>query len=134
MANKELAFLIGRITLGINFAAHGIVRLPKLSAFCEGMVKQFKGTLSGFDALIYSYSYVLVFVELLVGIALILGFKTKVSLILVSVIMMSLIFGASMQEEWPRVGFQMIYVVFGYLMMNGFVETNFSLDARLKKS
>jgi len=132
MSNKELAFLIGRITLGINFAAHGIVRLPKLHAFSQGMVDQFKNTLIGFDPLIYSYSYGLVFVELLVGTALIIGFKTKASLVLVSVIMMSLIFGASMQEAWPRVGFQMIYVVFGYLLLNGFTETSYSLDARLK--
>ena len=133
MPNRELAFLIGRITLGVNFAAHGIVRLPKLNAFCEGMVKQFQDTLIGFDPLIYSYSYALVFVELLVGITLIIGFKTKASLVLVSMIMMSLIFGASMQEEWPRVGFQMIYVVFGYLMMLGFEETRYSLDSKLKK-
>lgn len=126
--NEELAFLIGRITLGINFVGHGIVRLPKLDAFCNGMVKGMEGTLLDFEPLIYYYSLILVFVEFIVGLTLILGYKTKVSLIIVSLIMMSLIFGACMQEEWPRVGFQMIYVVFVFMMMRGFTETKYSLD------
>jgi len=134
MSNKELAFVIGRITLGVNFASHGIVRMPKLNEFCQSMVEQFEHTLIGYDPLIYSYAYLLVFVELLVGITLIIGFKTKASLVLLSFIMMSLIFGASMQEEWPRVGFQMVYVVFGYLMIVGFTATDYSLDARIKRT
>ena len=130
MSDKELAFLLGRLSLGVNFAAHGIVRLPNLHSFCEGMVTQFQNTLIGFDPLIYAYSYLLVWLELFVGIALIIGFKTRASLVVVSMIMMSLIFGASMQEEWPRVGFQMIYVVFTFLLLQGYMNTKYSLDAR----
>ena len=133
MSNQELAFLIGRISLGINFVSHGIVRLPKITAFSEGMVKGFKGTLIGIDSFISVFAHTLVVVELVLGIALLIGFQTKKSLVVMSVILMILIFGASMQEDWGLVGSQMIYVIFGYLMINGFVETKYSVDALLKK-
>ncbi len=47
MSNKELAFLLGRISLGINCVAHGLIHLPKISAFSAGLVKKFQDTLIG---------------------------------------------------------------------------------------
>jgi len=37
MSNQQLAFLLARITLGINLFIHGLVRIPKLNAFAEGV-------------------------------------------------------------------------------------------------
>ena len=133
MTNQHIAFLIGRITLGVNFAAHGIVRLPKITKFSEGMVKGFQGTLIGIDAFISAFAHTLVFLELALGIALLVGFQIKKALVVMSVIFMILIFGASMKEDWGLVGSQMIYVIFGNMMLKDFVETKYSLDALLKK-
>ncbi|QLE02654.1 DoxX family membrane protein [Galbibacter sp. BG1] len=133
MENKELAFLLGRIALGINFLAHGIVRLPKLNEFSKGMVKGFQETLIGFDSFIYVFSFVLVFVEFILGFTLILGLKTRLSLIIANFLMMCLIFGASMQEKWGVVGSQMVYVAFLFLLINGQVSTRYSIDSILDK-
>ena len=133
MSNNELAFLLGRITLGINFAAHGLVRLPKITGFSEGMVKGFQDTLIGIDPFISAFAHSLVFIELLLGIALLIGLQTRKALVVMSIVLMILIFGSSMKEDWAAVGSQMVYVIFGFLMIRGFVETRYSLDAVLKK-
>ena len=39
--NFELAFVLGRLLLGLNFLLHGLVRLPKLEVFRAGIVKEF---------------------------------------------------------------------------------------------
>jgi thiosulfate dehydrogenase [quinone] large subunit len=134
MENKQLAFLLGRITLGINFAAHGFIRLPKIGSFSEGMVTKFQDSVIGIDSLISVFAHGLVFAELLVGIALLIGFKTRASLIVTSVIMMMLIFGSSMLEDWTLVGSQMIYVIFIYLLIYGYTETKYSFDNILSKN
>lgn len=133
MDSQALAFTLGRITLGLNFFAHGLVRLPKLHQFSTWMVGELQNTLIGNEHLVYGFAFGLVIVELIVGITLLIGWKTKASLILTSFIMMSLIFGACMQEAWPRVGVQMIYVIFIFLLTYFYQIVPYSLDHHFKK-
>jgi len=44
LLDRRLAYLLLRLTLGINILLHGAVRLPALGAFAEGMVQQFTDT------------------------------------------------------------------------------------------
>ena len=41
LLDRRLAYLLLRLTLGINILLHGAVRLPALGAFAEGMVQEF---------------------------------------------------------------------------------------------
>ena len=43
--DHQLAFVIARITIGINFLLHGVVRLPKMEGFASGLSKGFEGTM-----------------------------------------------------------------------------------------
>ncbi|MEP5547914.1 MAG: DoxX family protein, partial [Maribacter dokdonensis] len=43
--NKTLAVHLLRISFGINFLFHGIVRLPNLEGFVTGMQNTFQNTL-----------------------------------------------------------------------------------------
>ena len=45
MSNHQLAFLLARITLGINLFLHGFVRIPKLEMFANGLTQGFEGTM-----------------------------------------------------------------------------------------
>lgn len=38
--DHQLAFVIARITIGINFLLHGVVRLPKIR-LCQRTIKRF---------------------------------------------------------------------------------------------
>jgi thiosulfate dehydrogenase (quinone) large subunit len=39
LPDRRLAYLLLRLTLGINMLLHGAVRLPALGAFAAGMVQ-----------------------------------------------------------------------------------------------
>lgn len=132
MNNNELAFLAARIAYGVNFFAHGLVRLPKIDAFSTWMQGEFAQTMIP-NALIYPFAFCLTIVEFMVGVTLILGLKTKASLVLTMGILTMLMFGSSMQENWKTVGVQMVYVLLNYLLLLHFTETRLSLDAQLKK-
>lgn len=133
MENKELAFLAGRIAYGVNFFAHGLVRLPKIDTFSTWMKGEFADTMIP-NILIYPFAYALTIIELLAGITLIIGFKTKTSLLITMAILSMLMFGSSMQENWKTVGVQMVYVIFNYLMLLHFTKSQYALDNLISKS
>ena len=133
MDHKQTAFALTRFTLGINFFMHGFVRLPKLGAFADGLVADFQDTMIGFDPLIRAYAYTLSIAELLLGLALLLGFKTKYALAGCSLVLTSLIFGSCALETWSNVASQMVYVILVYLLLWNWMPTKYSIDHYLDK-
>ncbi|NQY79914.1 MAG: DoxX family membrane protein [Candidatus Caenarcaniphilales bacterium] len=123
VSNSQIAFFLGRFLYGINFFAHGLVRLPKLNKFIDWILTEFKDTMIP-KVLLEPYAFVLVFLELVVGIALFFGFRTRLFLIISMLILISLIFGACMQEAWPRVGVQMVYAIFNYQLLKDYSVKN----------
>ena len=134
MDNKAVAFALTRLTLGVNFFMHGFVRMPKLGKFANGIVEQFQNTMIGFEPLLRGYAYGLSFAELLLGLALLLGFKTQYALVGCSLVMTSLIFGSCVLENWSNVGTQMVYVIVVYLLLVGYRPNKYSVDGLLRKA
>lgn len=133
MDHKELAFLVTRISLGVNFLMHGLVRLPKLQEAAAGMTKMYQDTIIGFEPLITGYVYALTIAEALLGLAILIGFKTKYALAACSLTLTTLIFGSCIKENWSAVGTQMVYVVLVYLLLWGYTKTRYSVDYYLNK-
>ena len=121
--NSQLAFFFGRLLYGVNFFAHGLVRIPKLNKFMEWILNEFKDTMIP-KVLLEPYAFLLVFLELVVGVSLVFGFKTRFFLIISNLILISLIFGACIQEAWPRVGVQMVYAIFNYKLLRDYSNQN----------
>ncbi|GAA4111187.1 hypothetical protein GCM10022393_08710 [Aquimarina addita] len=127
MNTDQAAFFFGRIAIGVNFLVHGIVRIPKLSQFTEGMIKGFSETWLP-EILVYSFAFSLPFLELFIGIFLFLGLKTKESLMTGGFLIIILIFGTGLKEDWSLVSSQMIYVIFFFLMLKNVNFNSYSLD------
>lgn len=106
--NFELAFVLGRLLLGLNFLLHGLVRLPKLAAFSAGIVKDFAAAPLP-PALVSAYAHALPFVEGSIGLLLLLGLWTRPALVAAMLLIMSLVLGSSLLEKWDLVGGQMLY-------------------------
>ncbi|MGJ8725794.1 MAG: DoxX family membrane protein [Roseibacillus sp.] len=114
--NKELAYLLLRIGLGVNLFFHGLVRLPKLSGFVGYMEGQFaESLLPGF--LVTPMAYAIPIVEAVVGLMLLLGLKTKFALIGVSLLMMVLITGCCLIENWGPLDSQMMLLLVSSLLI-----------------
>ncbi len=108
LTNFELAFVLGRLLLGLNFLLHGLVRLPKLAAFRAGIVKEFAAAPLP-PGLVSAYATALPFVEGGIGLLLLLGLFTRPALVAAMLVIMSLVFGSSLLEKWSLVGDQMLY-------------------------
>lgn len=125
---KPVSFVFIRLGIGISMLGHGLVRIPKLSAFSAGMVDNFSESILP-ELLVTPFSLVLPFLELMLGLALILGWKTRIAGVSGALLMLLLMFGTSMIENWSALPSQMIHLLF-FVLVYEFNEVNtFSLDA-----
>jgi thiosulfate dehydrogenase [quinone] large subunit len=111
LSNPALAFVLGRLMLGVNFAVHGLVRVPKLAGFRAGLVKQFAASPLP-TPLVEAFATVLPFVEAGIGVLLLLGLFTRPALAAAMLVLTSLVFGSALLEQWDTVGTQMVYGLF----------------------
>ena len=127
LLDRRLAFAFLRITLGLNILMHGAVRLPILSVFVAGLVKEFAKTpLPGVAVKAFAYS--LPFGEGLVGLFVLVGLWTRNTVLLGASIMAALVFGTALLSDWNTLGIQMLYVVI-YAALLALREYNeYSLD------
>jgi len=128
---KPLPYLLLRLLLGMSFFGHGLVRLPKLAKFSEWMVQSFSKSMLP-QALVTPFSYVLPVAELLTGILLLAGLFTRTALVAAAAIMLVLIFGSSMIEEWSAIPSQLIHGVIAAYLLNHIEANNLSVDHKLK--
>ncbi|MFC6998749.1 DoxX family membrane protein [Rufibacter roseus] len=134
MKNASLAFLFARLPIALSFFGHGLVRLPKLDKFSSWMVGLFQDSMLP-TALVQPFSYFLPVAELVIGLLLVLGLFTRQSLIAGALVVLALIFGSCLLEEWQNVFVQMMYGLYlaGLLL---FVSdwNQYSFDAKLRRS
>lgn len=116
MKTKEIAFFLARFTMGINLLAHGLVRFPKLDVFRDWMVEHFQDSLLP-DWAVSSWGTVLPYIEFAIGALLILGLFTRPAIIAGSVLMIVLIFGSCIRENWEWVDSQMLYALFFFFLL-----------------
>ncbi len=114
--NKTLAINLFRISFGINFFFHGLVRMPNLTKFVAGMQNTFKGTLLP-EILVTPIAYSIPFVELIIGFFLLINKFTKETLIVSFILMNILVIGSSFAQKWDLVGLQSTYIGFLFLLL-----------------
>ena len=123
----QLAYLILRLTMGVNMFTHGVARLLDLEKFNMWMIGQFSDTILP-EFLVSLSSYMIPFAELIIGVLLILGLFTSRALLLGALLITILVFVSGLQENWNVMSSQMIYAVF-FFILSYMIELNkFSLD------
>lgn len=130
---KQTAYVLLRITMGVNLFAHGLVRLPKITGFRDWMMTQFQDTILP-QWSVYAWGSVLPILELLVGGLLILGLFTYRAAIAGALLIAMLILGSCLAEHWEWAGGQMIYALFFYFIISNTNDNVFALDLKIKKS
>ncbi|MVN78304.1 DoxX family membrane protein [Hymenobacter sp. HMF4947] len=127
LTNPELAFVLGRLLLGLNFLLHGLVRIPKLATFQAGVVKEFAASPLP-PILVASFGHVLPFVEAGLGLLLLLGLFTRPALAATMLLIMSLVFGSSLLEKWSLVGDQTVYGLYIFALLLHVQHNRLCLD------
>lgn len=108
MKNFKASFFFLKLPMAISLLGHGLVRIPKLAEFSNGMMKSLEKSAIP-DVLILPFSYVLPFVEALLGIILLTGFQTKYTLYAAITLMSILILGSSSVENWSAIEAQLLH-------------------------
>ena len=123
--NKTLSVHLLRISFGINFLFHGLVRLPNLDGFVTGMQNTFQDTLLP-DFLVTPLAYIIPFAEIIIGLFLLVNKFTRQTLVATFTLMNILVIGSSFAQKWELVSLQATYIGFLFLLlyfMNNTQET-----------
>jgi thiosulfate dehydrogenase [quinone] large subunit len=133
MKNQYTAYFFSRAAVGLSMATHGLVRIPKIDKFSNGMLEQFASSIIP-APLVNAFSHALPFLELATGIMLCFGVFTRIGLVLGNIIMLMLLFGTGMIENWEAIPSQLIHVAFFSVLLVYLDLNKFSIDDLNRKS
>jgi thiosulfate dehydrogenase [quinone] large subunit len=122
-----LAHGLARVALGLNIAIHGYGRLPNLTGFASGMVQQFAATILP-GPIVYITGLGIPIGEAVIGTLLFFGLFCRPTLVIGTLLMLLLIFGSSVTQQWEIASIQMTYVAFYAVLLATVRYDRFSLD------
>ncbi len=130
--DRQLAYAVFRLTLGINILVHGAGRIfgPGAEAFASTTAVEFSKTALP-SGMVHAFLIVVPFAELVLGVLTTLGLFTRWALTLGGLLIAALVFGTAMRSDWNTVGVQMIYAIAYYLLLVNRGSNRFSVDALL---
>jgi len=105
------AYLLLRILTGVDFFGHGFARIftgSHLSGFAHALVKHMDTTPLP-PTLTLDSGYMIPCVELLIGTLLLLGIATRAALTLALLLMLLLMFGTTLKQDWDSASTQLLY-------------------------
>ena len=115
--------------MGINFFVHGASRLPHLGAFVAGTAKDFVHTpLPAFS--VVAFAYAIPFIEVVLGLAIALGFGLRFALPATSVYLIALMFGTIERGAYPVVAEQLLYSLIFAILTAFRIHDRLSIDTR----
>ncbi|MCO4755529.1 MAG: DoxX family membrane protein [Bacteriovoracaceae bacterium] len=125
---EQKNYALFRVIMGMNMLIHGGVRLfGNHSAFTSKMSAMFADTfLPG--PLVTISSYLISPVEFVFGLFLFVGFKTKLSLLVLNMNMLMLISGVCLLQKWDLAGLQMGYVLYIFFLGANIKNNRISID------
>lgn len=129
--DMQLGYSALRITLGMNIFFHGAMRL--ITGLDAWAVKE--EALFTTQPLLPMWSvsaflHVLPFVEVTLGVLTLIGLYTRWALIAGSIMILLLVFGNDVRQDWNTVGNNMHYVLYYALLIAGLRYNAFALDTR----
>jgi thiosulfate dehydrogenase [quinone] large subunit len=129
----RLGHFLLRLSLGVDMFMHYIVREFGVSKdFVPVTEKMFEGNLLPMW-MVHDFLTVLPYFEALLGVLLLIGLWTRLTVTAEGLLVTVLIFGTALRSDWTVVSHQMIYLLFVFLLL-AFEEYNyFSVDTLLAK-
>ena len=130
----QLAYFLLRITIGTNIFIHGLSRiLAGPSHFADTLVPTFQHAPlpSGF---VRVFALTLPSAEGVVGLLVLIGIKTRLTLVAGSLLILTLTFGATLIEDWESAGLQLIYAAVYASLLAYRRHNTFSVDSLLERN
>ena len=116
--DRALATLLLRMTLGLNIALHGVTRTVtgSLAGFVNNTVLQFqKMPLPEWQ--VRAFATAIPFLEIAIGVLLLLGLAKRWSLAAGALLMAALVFGTALRSDWNLLELQMFYCLLYFILL-----------------
>ena len=133
MKDERLGYVLLRLAFAFNMLMHGVSRiLMGPGDFAFKLQTQFANSMLP-AAGVRVFGILLPGVEALLGFLILIGLRTRVALVAVSLLMMVLMFGAAMIQDWSAAGTQLVYaaIVSGLIVLQRF--DGWSVDVWLRR-
>ena len=131
---QRLAYFLLRLIAGMDFFGHGFARIftgSHLGGFAHSMVGDMaKSPLP--SSLVLATGYVVPCVELVIGVLLLAGLATRFALVSAMLLMVALMFGITMKQDWNVAGQQLLYGLVLAVLLSGCERMNLSWPALLR--
>jgi thiosulfate dehydrogenase [quinone] large subunit len=125
--HKATAYALLRATFGVVFLFYGIGKFMRgLGSFSGSMQQRFAGKLP--MALVIPFGYSLPFIEVLIGVLLVLGLFNSITLVLSGLLLMALTFGMVILGDTPTVANNLLYVLINFVLLYLADQNNYSAD------
>jgi thiosulfate dehydrogenase [quinone] large subunit len=127
------AYAILRVSFGANIMLHGVSRiLMGHAAFLAYLTHYFEKTTAIPAGMLPAFATVQPWVELILGLLLLLGLFTRFALIAGGLVVLSLVIGTNLAQDWLVSGLQLIYAFLYYYLLAHIDENGLSIDAIMK--
>jgi thiosulfate dehydrogenase (quinone) large subunit len=133
MRDERLGYVLLRVVFGLNLLMHGVSRmLMGPGDFAFKLQAQFAGSILPTTG-VRLFGILLPGVEALLGLLILIGLRTRVALVVASLLMMALTFGSAIIQDWTATATQLFYaaIVSGLIVLQRF--DGWSVDAWLRR-
>jgi thiosulfate dehydrogenase [quinone] large subunit len=128
LRDASIAYAALRIAFGVNMAMHGVNRvLAGVGQFAAAMAQEFSATVLP-RWMVLAFGQVLPFVELAIGILLLIGLWTRGTLLSGMAVIAALMFGTALKGDWNILGTQLLYALVYYLLLARRADDAFGVD------
>lgn len=133
--DERIAYGFLRFVFGLNICFHGLSRLlGDHQAFLAYLNKSLAPAVLVPKAAVPVFAAVLPWVEALVGLLLLLGLFTRIALMAGFLVMILLMGGVTLAQDWETAGLQLIYCLVYFILLTFLGRNYFSLDSLLQRS
>jgi thiosulfate dehydrogenase (quinone) large subunit len=132
-SSTAIAYAILRVSFGANIMLHGVSRvLMGHAAFLAYLNHYFEHSHGIPMGMLPAFAGVQPWVELILGLMLLLGIATRFSLIAGGIVVLCLVIGTNLAQDWLVSGLQLIYAFLYYYLLAHIDENGLSVDALMK--
>jgi thiosulfate dehydrogenase (quinone) large subunit len=129
-SDSVIAYTILRVSFGANIMLHGVSRiLMGHAAFLAYLTHYFEKAPYVPASMLSGFATVQPWVETVLGLLLVIGLATRFSLIAGALVIMCLVFGTNLAQDWLVSGLQLIYAFLYYYLLVHLDQNRFSVDA-----
>lgn len=125
------AYTLLRIVVGINYFNHGATRIFNIPGFMDAMVNTMQDSWIP-EFLVRINAALVPPVELIVGALITIGLFTRGALIACFILMIVLMYGVTIIQNWDTAGSQLIYNIVLFILLAGLNFNRISVDGWLR--